>query len=190
VPADFALVLDENVDTYYARQHVHQVVTASDMMSRTTYTTFRDYNNTVADEYTHETPLTAAQVQGMWNDVRQNNLMRGGWVWRNWTTNASNFRSDQQTLEIRAAGQQVAYKQNNYWAGSLQDLVLQVEGARFGLHGRNTAGPVEPAAAPAVEPETPGVAVTTSPAAAVPATETQPASAPAGTEPTSPAPAE
>jgi hypothetical protein len=141
VPPDFAVVLNENVDTYYARQHVHQVVRADDMMSRTTYTTYRDYNNTVADQYTQEAPVTQEQLQGMWNLVRQNDLLKGGWVWKDWSTNASNYRSNQQALEIRADGKQIAYQATNFWPARLRDLALQVEGARFGLKGANQAMP-------------------------------------------------
>src|ERR1035437_8912305 len=57
VPADFAVVVDENHDTYYARQHIRQVIGVADATSRTQYTTFRDYNNTVSNDFSQETPL-------------------------------------------------------------------------------------------------------------------------------------
>ena len=58
IPADFAVVVDENHDTFYTREHIQQVITANDMMSRTTYTTFRDYNDTIANRFTQESPLS------------------------------------------------------------------------------------------------------------------------------------
>ena len=69
VPADFAIVVDENHDTFYARQHIQQVITAADAMSRTTYTYYRDLNDTIGNRFSQESPLSTAQLQAMWNEV-------------------------------------------------------------------------------------------------------------------------
>src|ERR1041384_1870567 len=65
VPADFAIVVDENHDSFYTKQHIQQVITAADSMSRTSYATYRDYNDTVARRFSQETPLSASQLQAM-----------------------------------------------------------------------------------------------------------------------------
>jgi hypothetical protein len=70
VPGDFAIVVDENHDTYYARQHIQQVITAADSMSRTTYATYRDLNDSVARKFSQETPMNAQQLQAMWYQVQ------------------------------------------------------------------------------------------------------------------------
>ena len=71
VPNDFAIIVDENHDTFTNRQHIQQVITANDSMSRTTYTNYRDFNDSIANRFTQETPLSPSQVQAMWNSVGQ-----------------------------------------------------------------------------------------------------------------------
>src|SRR5438046_1101801 len=73
VPADFAIVVDESHNTFETRQIIQQVITAADGLSRNTYTTYRDFNNSVADSFSRESPLTPPQLQAMWNEVSQNN---------------------------------------------------------------------------------------------------------------------
>lgn len=133
VPADFAIVLEENQDTFYSRMHIRQVVTGSDLMSRTTWTTLRDANNAVASEFTTEHPLTEAQVQQMWNEVQRYKLMEGASTWYYWMTFPDSYRREEHTMQIKADGKVQSYKQLNHWGYKFQDLALQVEGVRFSV---------------------------------------------------------
>ncbi len=86
VPADFAVVIDENYDTYYARTHIEQVVLAKNAVSRTTYSVLRDYNNTIANQYAQDHPLNHAQLQAMWDEVQRQELLKGAWTWTYFST--------------------------------------------------------------------------------------------------------
>ena len=57
VPDDFTIIVDENHDTFTTRQHVQQIITAKTAMSHTTYTIYRDFNNSIANSFTQDTPL-------------------------------------------------------------------------------------------------------------------------------------
>ncbi len=131
VPKDFAIVIEETQDTYYAREDIRQVVSASDMMSRTTYRTYRDFNNGVAERYTLEYPVSATQLQNMWNEVQRYKLMEGATTWYYWQTNADNYRREEHAMQIRANGQVIVYRQLNHWGYKLRDLALQVEAVRL-----------------------------------------------------------
>ena len=184
VPADFAVVLEENQDTYYSRMHIRQVVTASDLMSRTTWTTLRDANNTVASEFTTEHSLTPAQVQAMWNEVQRYKLMEGASTWYYWMTFPDTYRREEHTMQIKADGKMQSYKQLNHWGYKFQDLALLVEGVRFDVPPRG--GVIIPATRPAetqsgTEPEKVEMPATTRAATEPAGTESaiEPASAPA-----------
>jgi hypothetical protein len=157
VPADFAIVVDQATELYYARQTTHQVITASDMMSRTTYTYYRDYNNTIARQFTTEYPVNAAQLQAMWNKVQKFDLLAGASTWYYWSTDMDAYRVNERVMEIKANGKSQSYKQLNHFGYKLRDLALDVEAARLPL----TQAGSQPATAPAVP---------TAPAATGPAT--------------------
>lgn len=134
VPTDFAVVIDESSDTYYARQDIRQVVTTTDLMSRTTYTTRRDYNDTNANQFTQEFPLSRAQVQAMWDEVVRYNLLENASTWYYWETNPDNYRRSERVIQIRANGKKAVYKQLNHWGHKLRDLAFEIEAARFPLN--------------------------------------------------------
>ena len=102
VPADFVIVVDENHDTFTNRQHIQQVITANDSMSRTTYTNYRDYNDSIAARYTQETPLTPSQIQAMWNSVCQENVMDGSGMWINWLSDTDLHQCNSFIIQVRA----------------------------------------------------------------------------------------
>lgn len=159
IPADFAVVVDENHDTFYARQHIQQALTAADAMSTTTYTTFRDYNNTISNQFSQETPLSAVQLQNMWNAVSRYNLLGGSRIWINWLSDSDLYRRNTYTVQIRANGQTRSYRFTNGSPGGLKPLLLQTDAVRLPIT-QNSKTPVisatsaeEPAmTAPATEP--------------------------------------
>ncbi|MEI8194666.1 MAG: hypothetical protein WCI73_02030 [Phycisphaerae bacterium] len=194
VPADFAIVLDESSDTYYARQDIRQVVTSTDLMSRTTYTTRQDYKDTVASQFTQDHPLNPGQLQTMWNEVTKYKLMENARTWYYWEGFPDSFRRTEQVMQIRANGKVVSYKQLNHWGFKLRDLALQVEGVRFPVtHGDGSPGTpvVAPTTPPTTPPSTTPAAPSTAPAIPaadapaaieIPSTSTA-ATAPAATQP-------
>ena len=127
VPPDFSVVIDRNVSTYFSRQHIRQVITASDMMSRTTFTNLSDYHNTVTSQYTVSVPLNHAQLQHMWNEVCRNHLMRGALTWTSWYGPIDAYQRDSMTLQIRANKMEVIYHQLNHWDADKVGLVLACE---------------------------------------------------------------
>jgi len=167
VPADFAVVVDENHDSFATRQHVQQVITAADAMSRTTYTRFSDYNNSVSDRFTEQTAITPSQMQAMWNSVQEYDLLNGSTLWINWLTDSDLYKRNAYTIQIRANGQTRTYKQTNGFSGPVRYLMFQLQSIRLPIsQNANTpvVTPVVPEAAPATEP------AATTPAASAPAT--------------------
>jgi hypothetical protein len=155
VPADFAIQMDESADTYYARQDIQQRITTADLMSRTTYTTHRDYNDTIARQFTQDHPLNQGQLQAMWNEVVKYNLMSGGKAWYYWMTNADNYRRSERVMQIRADGKVVEFKLLNHWGYKLRDLALLVEAVRLPVaDGSGTQVVTEPPPATATAPAT------------------------------------
>jgi len=124
VPSDFAVEIDQNNYTYFQRQHVRQVITASDMMSRTTYTNLSDYNNSTASQYTVITPLNENQIQAMWNAVYENDLLQGAGEWTYWQTPVDLYQERVQVLQVRANGMQQVYVQINHWDNDKLPLVF------------------------------------------------------------------
>jgi hypothetical protein len=178
VPQDFAIHVDENHDTYYSRQHIAQVLTASDAMSKTTYTTFRDLNNSVSNKFSQETPLSPAQLQAMWNEVARHDLLDRSIIWANWFSGADLYKRDAYTLQIRANGQTKVYRQTNGFSGPIRPLILQIEAVRLPLstHSGTTVVPnraeqPQPAAQPATsQPTTLPLTPESQPATTTPAT--------------------
>jgi hypothetical protein len=175
VPADFVIVVDENHDTYYTRQHIQQVITAADSMSRTTYSNFRDYNNQVSRRFSQETPLSAGQLQAMWNAVRREEVMQGSSPWVNWRSDADLYKRNSYTIQIRANGRKAEYRQTNGFSGQVRPLMLLVEAVRLPITqdaGTHVVGPAagelheEPVVAP------------TQPASGAPGTDMPPATLP------------
>ncbi|HVX86770.1 MAG TPA: hypothetical protein VH253_18455 [Phycisphaerae bacterium] len=170
VPADFAIVVDENHDTYYDRQHIRQAIAATDAMSTTTYTTRRDYNDSISNNFSQETPLSPVQLQNMWNDVARYNLMKGSSLWINWRSNADLYKRNSYTLQIRANGQTRTYSATNGFSGNLRPLMLQVQAVRLPI-SQNSNTPVitpasqQPPTPPAnnTQPTTPDMAPSTQP---------------------------
>jgi len=169
VPGDFSIVVNENHDTFYARQHIRQVVSVSDAMSKTTYTTFRDYNNTVSNEFSQETPLSAVQLQNMWNDVCRDNLLQGSHLWINWLSDSDIYKHNIYTIEIRANGQTRSYRTTNGFSDSLRPLMLQVDAVRLPITqdsqtpvvgAESETQPASTESAPATEPASEPAAVT------------------------------
>ena len=158
VPSDLEIIVDENHDTYYARQHIHQAVTAADAMSQTTYTTYRDYNNTVSDEYSQETPLSAVQLQNMWNDVQRDNLLSGSHSWMNWLSDSDLYKHNTYTVQIRANGQTRSYRTTQSFPPALRPLILQVNAVRLPITQNSrtpvVGAPESPATEPSTEPAT------------------------------------
>jgi hypothetical protein len=178
VPADFEVRVDENHDTYYARQHIAQVVSASDAMSTTTYTTFRDYNNSVSNKFSQETPLSPQQLQAMWNEVARYDLLGRSVIWANWFSGADLYKRDAYTLQIRANGRTRVFRQTNGFSGAHRPLVLQLEAVRLPL-SQQGGTPVVPGGTPEPAPETAPAA--TQPAELPLIPQTQPSTAPAPT---------
>lgn len=170
VPADFAIVLDESSDTYYARQDIRQVITSTDLMSRTTYTTRQDYKDTISKQFTQDHPLNPGQLQAMWNEITKYKLMDNAHVWYYWESFPDSFRRTEQVMQIRANGKVVSYKQLNHWGYKLRDLALEVEAVRFPItHGDGSPGGTPVVAPPATAPAMPAtVPATTEPAAPQP----------------------
>ena len=156
------MVVDENHDTFYTREHIQQVITANDMMSRTTYTTFRDYNDTIANRFTQESPLSTSQLQAMWNDVAKYNLMEGSSLWINWASQADLYKRNSFTIQIRANGRTRTYRQTNGFSGSVRPLMLLVEGVRLPMT-QNAGTPVV-TTLPSAPPEPATTAPATAPA--------------------------
>ncbi len=174
IPPDFAIVVDENHDTFYARQHIQQVITFADSMSRTTYTSYRDYNDTIARRFAQETPLSAAQLQAMWNEVVRNEMMQGSRAWINWASGADLYKRNTYTIQIRANGGTRSYQQTNGFPGTERPLMLLVQAVRLPI-SQDAGTPVVPPPAPVTEPETaPATQPATmpeTPAATAPATQ-------------------
>lgn len=152
VPADFAIIVDENVDTYYARQHVQQVITASDAMSRTSYKSRRDFNNTLVSSFAQEHGLTPEQLQSMWNEVAKNQLLAGGKIWVNWLSEADLYRLQQNTVQIRANGQVRTYRTSNGYVPAMRDLMLLVEAVKLPIGQRGAPVVTQPSAPPPTMP--------------------------------------
>jgi hypothetical protein len=131
VPADFAIVVDESHHSFETRQTIQQVLTAADGISRNTYTTYRDYNNAVADSFSKESPLTASQLQAMWNEVSQNNLLSGSTIWVNWRADSDLYKKNAYRVQIRANGRTRTYETTNGFAGNLRHLMLLVTAVRL-----------------------------------------------------------
>ncbi len=146
-PRDFAVVIDQDRATYFARQEIHQTVSAADMLSRTTYTTFSDYKNTVASHYTTVTPVTRNQLQNMWNEVRRHHLLRGAFTWYYWKSSSNRFHQDRMTMQIRANGRERVYHQLNHWDSNKAGLALDCQAVRFAV--TQNAPAQFPTAAPA-----------------------------------------
>jgi len=174
VPPDFAIVVEETQDTYYSREDIRQVLSSTDMMSRTTYRTYRDFNNGIGDKFTLEYPVSATQLQNMWNEVQRYKLMEGASTWYYWQTNPDNYRRNERAMQIRANGQMIVYRQLNHWGYKLRDLALQVEAVRLPMmqSGPGTSHiEAKPSSLPPIVPPTqpsapPATAPATQPAAA------------------------
>ncbi len=179
VPSDFAIVVDEGHFTFTTRQHVQQVITAADSMSRTTYTNYQELNDAIRNRYTAETSLTPAQMQDLWNEVVRNNLMNGSTIWINWRSDADLYKKNEYTIQIRANGHTRTYRQTNGFSGSVRDLMLRVDAVRLpSSQDSQTA---------VVGAETPAATTpSTLPAGTAPATATAPTSAPADPAATKP----
>jgi len=174
VPADLAIVVDENHDTYYARQHIQQVITANDTMSRTTYTMFRDYNNVVSNKFSQETPLSAVQLQNIWNDISRARLLSKSRLWVNWLSDSDLYKRDTFTIQIRANGRSATYRQAQGFSGAVRPVMLQLEALRLPMSQDSRTPVVGGSAEPAAPQSQPAL---------VPEAETMPASQPAMSEP-------
>jgi hypothetical protein len=147
-------------------------------MSTTTYTTRRDYNNTISNQFSQETPLSPVQLQNMWNDVSRNNLLTGSRIWINWLSDADLYRRNTYTVQLRANGEMRSYSFTNGSPGALRPLLLQTDAVRLPIT-QDSKTPVVSATteeAPTTEPATtepllpPTTEPTTEPSAVVPAT--------------------
>ncbi len=148
-PHDFAIVIDTNSDSYFARTRVHQVIRASVMKSTTTYTNYSDYNNSVTSRYRRVTPLTRSQLQAMWNAVRQAHLLRGAFTWTYWHSRIDRYQRKSMTLQIRAGGREKSYYQLNHWDNNKLTLVLLCESVDLPI-GQNVHPLLPPVAAPKI----------------------------------------
>ncbi len=172
VPVDFVIILDEQHNTYFTRQHIQQVITAADGLSRTTYTTLQEFNNKPAPPYSQTTQLTPNQIQAMWNAVSENELMEGSRLWMNWLSAADTYKENTYTLQIKADKKTNSFRQVNGFPVSVQPLVVLVDAVRLPMSQQSKTpiveAPVVPAASqPASEPATePATAPATTPATA------------------------
>jgi hypothetical protein len=156
VPPDFALVIDENHLTYVNRNHIQQVITVADAKSRTTYTTYRDFGNTVTEQFTQEISLTPGQLQAMWNAVASNNLMDAAPFWINWLSDTDLHLRNSLVVQIQANGKSRTYQEVNGTPDSLRGLMLLVSQVRLQTtQGSNT---------PVVTPDAPATPRTSAPA--------------------------
>lgn len=146
-PHDFAIVIDTNSDSYFARTRVHQVIRASVMKSTTTYTDYSDYNNSVTSRYRRVTPLTRSQLQAMWNAVRKAHLLRGAFTWSYWHSPIDRYQRKSMTLQIRAGGREKSYYQLNHWDNNKLTLVLLCESVDLPI-GQDVHPLLPPVAAP------------------------------------------
>ncbi len=183
VPSDFAVIIDENHDTFYAREHIGQVITAADAMSTTTYTTLRDYNNTVSNKFSQETPLSPVQLQNMWNAVSRYNLLGGSRIWINWLSDSDLYRRNSYTVQLRANGQTRAYHFTNGAPGALGALLLQTDAVRLPITQNSNTQVVSPTATTEESPMTPATTESTTQPALLPPT-TQPDAGPSAVVPT------
>jgi hypothetical protein len=158
VPADFAIVVDENHDTFYAHQHIQQVITAADAMSRTTYATYRDYSGTVSRRYSQETPLNPQQLQAMWNEIQKNELMLGSTPWINWRSDADMYKRNVYTVQILANGQTKSFRETNGFPAQVRPLMVHIQAVRLPV-GQNVRVPVVGGEPQDVGPGEPGPAV-------------------------------
>ncbi len=151
-PADLSIVIDRNTDTYFSRQHVHQVISARDMMSRTTYTTFADYKNHIASQDHVDTPLTHDQLQAMWNEITRQGLLNNAFTWHYWNSPVDNYQRNAMTLQIRANGKTQVYHQYDHWDNNKLSLVLLCESVDLPI-GQNVKPEMPaPATMPAGKP--------------------------------------
>jgi len=144
IPEDFAVIIDENHDTHYARQHIRQEITSAEARSRTQYTTFRDYNNSISQQFSQETPLSAVQLQNMWNAVARYDLLNRSTIWVNWHSGADLYKRNTTTVQIRANGQTRAYRQTNGFPGSLRTLIFELNSVRLPISQDRTTPVVDP----------------------------------------------
>jgi len=153
VPDDLVIIVDENHDTFVNREHLQQVITAKDSMSRTTHTVYRDYNNSVADQFTQPTPLSPAQLQDMWNAVCKENVMEGSSLWINFLSDTDLHQRNSFIIQVRANGRERTYKQTNGFSGRVRPLMLLVSAVRLPM-SQNASTPVvgSPDAAPMTMP--------------------------------------
>ena len=160
VPADFAIVVDEYHNTFYAQQHVQQVITAADMTSRTTYSNFNSYTNAFDPPYSQSTELKPEQMQAMWNAVQEHDLLHNSHVWVNFLTDSDWYKRNLYTLQIRANNQTRAYQQVNGFPGMVQPLMTLVNGVRLPLTQNmqvkvlGTPAATTPATVPSTSPST------------------------------------
>jgi hypothetical protein len=150
VPADFAIVVDENHLSFVNRQHIQQVITAADGLSRITYASYRDPNGAVTERFTQETPLTPAQLQAMWDEVARQHLLEGAAYGVNWLSGADLYQENTNIIQIRANGKTRNYRRTNGFPAATRPLMLLVQGVRLPM----TQGGVAPAASPAPSPAT------------------------------------
>lgn len=170
VPSDFAIIVDENHDTFTNRQHIQQVITANDSMSRTTYTSYRDFNDSIANRFTQETPLSPSQVQAMWNSVCQENVMDGSSLWINWLSDADLHQRNSFIIQVRANGRTRTYRQTNGFSGRVRPLMLLVRAVRLPIT-QDAGTPVVGSAPAAAEPVAPMSAPAMPAPASAPATQ-------------------
>jgi hypothetical protein len=128
-------------------------------MSRTTYIYYRDFNDSVSDRFTQETPLTPSQLQAMWNAVAERNLMDGSSLWINWLSDTDLHQRNSFIIQIRADKKTRTYRQTNGFSGPVRPLMLLVSAVRLPI-SRDANTPVvgapatEAAPAPATAPAT------------------------------------
>ncbi|MCL2648845.1 MAG: hypothetical protein FWD61_17915 [Phycisphaerales bacterium] len=154
VPDDFVVIIDENHDTYYARQHIRQEITAAAARSITQYTTFRDYNDTVSKQFSQETPLSRVQLQNMWNAVARYDLLNRSTLWVNWLSGADLYKRNATTVQIRANGQTRSYRQTNGFPGALRPLMFELNAVRLPISQESTTPVIDNRSVPATEPTT------------------------------------
>ncbi len=183
VPSDFSILLEERSDSYFVRQEIRQEITASDMMSHTNFTHFRESDNSVARKFPYDAPLNARQLQAMWDEVVKNNLMEGSKTLLYFHTASDNYKREYHYLTIRVGGQAKQYEIGANIQRTVRPLVLLAEAARLPtgqgvtpeLIGTTQVvspnageGPVPPptseATMPAPSPELPTTEPTTAPA--------------------------
>jgi hypothetical protein len=107
------------------------VLAAKDLMSVSRYISYRDYNNTINNQFDIKQPLLPEQLQAMWNEVAKNDLLTGGTPWMNWRSEADLYRLNLNQIQIVANGRVKTYTAANGYPPKMRTLIRLAESVRL-----------------------------------------------------------